>query len=261
VQAVSGEIHLEKLIEMIMRTAIEQAGAERGLLILSDGEPRIEAEAISGSGRIEVSTRRAAIGTFDLPQTVLQYVIRTQEHVLIDDASADIVYSRDEYVRRNHSRSVLCLPILKHAKLGGALYLENDLTSGVFTSNRVALLQLLASQAAISLENAALYTDLQRSEAFLSQGQRISHTGSFGWCVASGEYYWSEEGYNMLEYDKGVQARRRILTVNIASSCRTEESSTSTRLDAQSIPASLTLSEPFVISRKTSGRRRLCARH
>nr|WP_035547966.1 ATP-binding sensor histidine kinase [Burkholderia sp. 9120] len=206
VQAVSGEIHLEKLIEMIMRTAIEQAGAERGLLILSDGEPRIEAEAISGSGRIEVSTRRAAIGTFDLPQTVLQYVIRTQEHVLIDDASADIVYSRDEYVRRNHSRSVLCLPILKHAKLGGALYLENDLTSGVFTSNRVALLQLLASQAAISLENAALYTDLQRSEAFLSQGQRISHTGSFGWCVASGEYYWSEEGYNMLEYDKGVQA-------------------------------------------------------
>ena len=205
-QAVSGEIHLAKLIEMVMRTAIEQAGAERGLLILSDGEPRIEAEAISSSGRIEVSTRQAAIGIFDLPQSVLQYVIRTQEHVLIDDASADIVYSRDDYVRRKRSRSILCLPILKHAKFGGALYLENDLTSGAFTSNRVALLQLLASQAAISLENAALYTDLQRSEAFLSQGQRISHTGTFGWSVASGEYYWSEEGYNMLEYDRGVQA-------------------------------------------------------
>jgi predicted ATPase/signal transduction histidine kinase/GAF domain-containing protein len=205
-QAVSGEIHLKKLIETVMRTAIEQAGAERGLLILSDGEPRIEAEAISGSGRIEVSTRQAAIGPFDLPQTVLQYVIRTQEHVLIDDASADIVYSSDEYVRRSHSRSVLCLPILKHAKFGGALYLENNLAPRAFTSDRLAVLQLLASQAAISLENAELYNDLQRSEAFLAQGQSISHTGTFGWSVVSGEYYWSEEGYNLLEYDRSVQA-------------------------------------------------------
>jgi predicted ATPase/signal transduction histidine kinase len=209
-QAVSGEIHLEKLIETIMRTAIEQAGAERGLLILSDGEPRIEAEAISGSGRIEVSTRQAAIGTFDLPQTVLQYVIRTQEHVLVDDASADTVYSRDDYVRRSHSRSVLCLPILKHAKFGGALYLENNLAPRAFTSDRLAVLRLLASQAAISLENAALYTDLQRSEAFLAQGQSISHTGTFGWSVVSGEYYWSEEGYNLLEYDRGVQASAKL---------------------------------------------------
>ena len=81
--------------------------------------------------------------------------------MLLDDASADNVYSKDEYVRQKRSRSVLCLPIVKQAKLVGALYLENNLTPCVFTPDRVAVLQLLASQAAISLENAALYTDLQ----------------------------------------------------------------------------------------------------
>ncbi len=69
----------------------------------------------------------------------------------------------------------------------------------------MTVLELLASQAAISLENAALYTDLQRSEAFLTLGQKISHTGTFGWSVASGEFYWSEENYNILEYDRSVQ--------------------------------------------------------
>jgi GAF domain-containing protein len=88
-------------------------------------------------------------------------VIRTQQSVLLDDASSDNVYSKDEYVRQNRSRSVLCLPIVRQAKLVGVLYLENNLAPLVFTPSRVAVLQLLASQAAISLENAALYTDLQ----------------------------------------------------------------------------------------------------
>ena len=77
-------------------------------------------------------------------------------------------------------------------KLVGALYLENNLTPCAFTPDRVTVLELLASQAAISLENAALYSDLQRSEAFLAQGQRISQTGSFGWSVTGGEIYWSD---------------------------------------------------------------------
>ncbi len=210
-QALSSEIVLPRLIEKLVRLAVENAGAGRGLLILLRGgaqgsEPRIEAEATSGPGRIEVAVRQAAITQSDLPQSALHYVIRTQERLLLDDASADIVYSEDEYVRQKRSRSVLCLPIVKQAKLVGVLYLENNLAPFVFTSDRVAVLQLLASQAAISLANAALFTDLQRSEAFLAQGQRISHTGSFGWSVASGEYYWSEESYNILEYDRGVQA-------------------------------------------------------
>ena len=161
-QALSSEMVLPKLIEKLVRIAVEHAGAERGLLILvRDGEPRIEAEATTGQGKVEVAVRQAAVTPSDLPQSALHYVIRTQERVLLDDASADNVYSKDEYVRQKRSKSVLCLPIVKQAKLVGALYLENNLTPGAFTPDRVTVLQLLASQAAISLENAALYTDLQ----------------------------------------------------------------------------------------------------
>jgi PAS domain S-box-containing protein len=169
-QAVSGEIEQEKLIDALMRTAIEHAGAERGLLILiRDGEPRIEAEATAGPDRIEVTVRQTTVAPSDLPQSALHYAIRTQEHVLLDDASADGVYSKDEYVRQKRSRSVLCLPIVKQTKLVGALYLENNLTARAFTPDRVTVLQLLASQAAISLENATLYSDLQLQAGVLQR--------------------------------------------------------------------------------------------
>jgi PAS domain S-box-containing protein len=94
------------------------------------------------------------------------------------------------------------LPLINQARLIGVLYLENNLTPHVFNPTRIAVLELLASQAAISLENASLYSDLQRSEAFLAQGQTISHTGSFGWSVRSGEIYWSEETYKIFEHDR-----------------------------------------------------------
>ena len=107
----------------------------------------------------------------DLPHSALHYVIRTRERVLLDDASADNVYSKDEYVRRKRSRSVLCLPIVKQAKLVGALYLENNLTPGAFTPDRVTVLELLASQAAISLENASLYSAAKKAEQKIRQGE------------------------------------------------------------------------------------------
>lgn len=169
-QAVSSEMILPELIEKLLRIAVENAGAERGVLILvRHGEPRIEAEATTGSGRIEVAARQAAVASSDLPRSALNYVIRTQERVLLDDASADSVYSKDDYVRLRRSRSVLCLPIVKQAKLIGALYLENNLAPFVFTPDRVTLLQMLASQAAISLENAGLYTDLQLQVGLLQR--------------------------------------------------------------------------------------------
>jgi predicted ATPase/signal transduction histidine kinase len=205
-QALSSEMALPKLVEKLVRIAMEHAGAERCLLILlRGGEPRIEAEATTGHGRIEVTVRQAAITSSDLPQSALHYVIRTREDVLLDDASADNAYSKDEYVQQKRPRSVLCLPIVMQKKLVGALYLENNLTPGAFTPDRVTVLELLASQAAISLENASLYSDLRRSEAFLADGQRISKTGSFGWNVASGKIYWSEETYNIVEYDRAVE--------------------------------------------------------
>jgi PAS domain S-box-containing protein len=205
-QALSSEIVLPKLIEKLLRIAVEHAGAERGLLIcLCGDELQIEADAATGHGNLEVTVRQRAATPFDLPQSVLHYVIRTRERVVLDDASVDKLYSDDDYVRQKRPRSVLCLPILKQTKLVGAFYLENNLTPCAFTADRVAVLELLASQAAISLENASLYSDLQRSEAFLAEGQSISHTGSFGWSVLSGEIYWSEETYNIFEHDRAAK--------------------------------------------------------
>jgi PAS domain S-box-containing protein len=205
-QALSSEIVLDKLIEKLMRIAVEHAGAERGLLILLRGdEPRIEAEATTAPGTVEVTVRQAAVTASDLPQSAFLYVMRTRERVVLDDASVSNSYSEDEYVRQKRPRSVLCLPIVKQTQFVGALYLENNLTPCAFTSDRVAVLELLASQAAISLENAVLYADLHRSEAYLAQGQSMSHSGSFGWSVASGEIYWSQETYNIFDLDRAVK--------------------------------------------------------
>src|ERR1700676_263905 len=152
-QALSSEIVLRKLIEKLMRIAVEHAGAERGLLILFRGdEPQIEAEATTGYGRVEVDLRRAAVTPSDLLQSALHYVIRTRERVVLDDASTSSSYSDDEYVRQRRPRSVLCVPIVKQTKLVGALYLENNLTPYAFTPGRIAVLELLASQAAISMQ-------------------------------------------------------------------------------------------------------------
>src|SRR4029453_10687442 len=109
-QAVQGETDLEKLIEAVMRLAVEHAGAERGLLILPHGDGyRIEAEA-SSNERVTVDLRQASIGVDDLPKSMFQYVLRTRERVLLQDASTSKEFADDEYLRRNHARSVLCIP-------------------------------------------------------------------------------------------------------------------------------------------------------
>ncbi len=175
-QAVSGEIVLGKLIKTLLRIAIEHAGAERGLLILFEGdEPRIEAEATTGRGRVEVTLRQTAVASAELPESVLRYVIRTRESVILDDALAQNPFSADEYLCQKHARSVLCLPLVKQAKLIGVLYLENKLASHVFTPARISLLELLASQAAISLENARLYSDLGEREARIRRLVELEH--------------------------------------------------------------------------------------
>jgi PAS domain S-box-containing protein len=165
-QAVSGEIELDKLIETLMRIAIEHAGAERGLLILLRGNtPQIEAEARFDRKTIEVTLGPTPVTPAALAESLLHTVIRTRQSVILDDASAQNPFSADEYIRQEHARSVLCMPLVKQAKLIGVLYLENKLVSHVFTLARISLLELLASQAAISLENARLYSDLQEREA------------------------------------------------------------------------------------------------
>jgi PAS domain S-box-containing protein len=165
-EAVSGEIVLEKLIDALMRSAIEHSGAARGLLILPQGEDyRIEAEATTSGDAVNVILRQAEVTAADLPSSVFQYVLRTKESVLLHDASGQNPFAADEYFRAHHPRSVLCLPLPKQTRMVGVLYLENDLTPQVVTPARMAMLKLLASQAATSLENSRLYGDLQEREA------------------------------------------------------------------------------------------------
>ena len=166
-QAVSGEIVPEKLIETIMRTAMAQAGAVRGLLILVRGdEPRIAAEASASGDAVTVCQRDEAVAGAALPEAALRYVMRTRESLILDDASTDqSSFAADPYVRRRQARSILCLPLINQAKLIGVLYLENNLAPCVFAPARIAVLKLLASQAAITLENAHLYRDLSEREA------------------------------------------------------------------------------------------------
>jgi PAS domain S-box-containing protein len=165
-QAVSGEIVLEKLIDTVLRTAVEQAGAERGLLLLMRGDAlRIEAEATTGGDAIVVHLREQLAAGAVLPESVLHYVLRTQESVILDDAETQSPFAVDRYVRQHHARSILCLPLLNQAKLVGVLYLENNLAPRVFVPARIPVLKLLASQAAISLENTRLYRDLAQREA------------------------------------------------------------------------------------------------
>jgi signal transduction histidine kinase len=204
-QTLSSEMNLPSLIEKLLRLAVEHAGAQRGLLILLNNDgPYIEAEAKSGHGSVEILTRHEQVTSVDLPQSALQYVLRTREPVLLDDASSRQSQSEDQYMLRRCPKSVLCIPILKQAKVIGALYLENNLTPGVFTSGRVALLEVLASQAAISLENARLYSDLGRSEALLAEAQHLSSTGSFWWRVSNDIITWSKETHRIFDIDQSV---------------------------------------------------------
>ncbi len=172
-KAVSSEIVLERLVERLMALAVEHAGAVRGLLILpmKDDASRIEAEALAGTNGVAVRLVRSPASSRDLPQSILHYVVRTQQIVNLDDASKPNPFANDEYLAQHRMRSVLCFPLVRQGELAGVLYLENHLTSHAFTPDRIAVLRVLASQAAISLENARLYSELHRADLYLAEGQ------------------------------------------------------------------------------------------
>lgn len=215
-QALTSEIVLEKWTAKALTIAVEDAGARRGvLLVLGDGELRSLAEATVTASGVEV---RILESPARLPQMVLRYVERTHEAVILDDASVMGEFSKDPYFAVAHSRSVLCLPLAKQDTLRGILYLENELAPCAFTARHTALLKLLASQAALSLENVWLHSDLRRendsrqqteaalrrSEVFLAEAQRLSRTGSFGWIPSTGEIQWSEESYRITGLEQGT---------------------------------------------------------
>jgi nitrogen-specific signal transduction histidine kinase/PAS domain-containing protein len=196
-QAVSGEIVLEKLIDTLMRAAIEEAGAERGLLIRPRGaEQRLEAEAKTNGESVIVELRDEAADAARLPQSVLDHVLRTGESVILDEA-AQSAFAEDPYILQRRTRSILCLPLINQGKLNGVLYLENNLTDSAFAPARIAILKLLASQAAISLENATLYQALEESEQrFLDYAETAS------------DWYWETDPNHIVTRMKDYEQLR-----------------------------------------------------
>jgi PAS domain S-box-containing protein len=202
-QAVSGEIVLEMLIDTLMRTAIEQAGAERGLLILQRGaEPGIEAEATTSGDTVVVQLRDQLVTASVLPESVLHYVLRTRESVILDDAAAPSLFAADPYLHQRQARSILCLPLITQAKLVGVLYLENTLTPRAFAPAHSAVLKLLASQAAIALENAHLYRDLEQREAKIRRLVDANIIGIFVWDFEGRISEANETFLRMVGYDR-----------------------------------------------------------
>src|SRR5215813_11934618 len=185
-QAVSGEMVLEKLLDTLMRTAVEHAGAERALLILSrEAEQRIAAEATSRNGAVVVQLRDEPVAGSLLPEAVLRYVVQNRESVILDDAAVLNPFSTDPYVAQRHPRSVFCVPLMNQTKFVGILYLENNLAPRVFAPARTAVLKVLASQAAIALENSRLYRDLADREGKI---RRLVDANVLGICI------WNLEG-------------------------------------------------------------------
>jgi len=181
-QAVSSEIVLSKLIERLMTIALENAGADRGLLILpAEDDHLIQAEANTSGDQVEVALGPKLITGITCPESIVRYVIRTQESVILDDASRPNLFSDDDYLRSRRAKSILCLPLIKQGQLTGLLYLENTLTSHAFAPDRIAILELLAAQAAISLENTRLYSDLQGREAKVRRLIDSNIIGVFIW--------------------------------------------------------------------------------
>ncbi|BAY98762.1 multi-sensor signal transduction multi-kinase [Tolypothrix tenuis PCC 7101] len=172
-QAIAGEIQLEQLLAILMQVMLENTGAKKCVLLLTKNQQLAIAATASFDGdKILSQTHLSAIPletSQDIPLAAINYVKRTMTPLVIDDIASESRFASDAYIISQQPRSVLCTPILNQGELMGVLYLENQLTAGVFTRDRLEVVQLLTSQAAISLENAQLYTDLSQTTAELQQ--------------------------------------------------------------------------------------------
>jgi PAS domain S-box-containing protein len=162
-QTISGEIMLDRLQIKLLRLALEHAGAQKAcMLLVNEGQLFVEALAsVDGGSTRRLSPPMLLEDTDDVPQSVVQYVARTKQILVLSDATKEDVFTQDNYIKDFQPLSVMGLPIVSRNTLIGVLYVEHRWLTGVFTARRVEVLSLLASQAAISIENARLYGDLQ----------------------------------------------------------------------------------------------------
>ncbi|MEP6524582.1 AAA family ATPase [Microcoleus vaginatus DQ-U2] len=190
-QAISGEIMLDKLLSSLMKILMESAGAQRGYLILSSQEKLlIEAEGKIDDNPVTVLQSIPVETCQKLSSAIVNYVARTQESVVLDDAVRSGQFTNDPYLQKNHTKSILCVPLINQSQIVSIVYLENNLTAGAFTPERVELLKVLSGQAAISIQNSKLYTEVRESENRLTQFLEAIPVG-VSVLDASGKLYYS----------------------------------------------------------------------
>jgi class 3 adenylate cyclase len=167
-QVLSAEIKLDRLLKELMSIVLENAGAQRGILFLeTDGKFFAEAESVAGEGKTIVTQHQPIRDRLDVAQSILNYVMRLRETVVLEDAANNGNFARDEYIVESTPKSLLCMPLVRQGRLDGILYLENNLATGAFTPSRIEVVNLLAAEISISLSNARLYDDLQQNNRML----------------------------------------------------------------------------------------------
>lgn len=160
-QAIASEIVLDRLLMSLIKLLVRNAGAQVGhLLLISANQLAIEASADTESETYLVLQARPIRD--QVPQTLINYVQRTGESVVLSQASQSGNFTQDPYIKARQPQSILCTPLLNQGRLSGILYLENNLTAGAFTPERLELLQLLSGQVAIAIDNARLYANLEQ---------------------------------------------------------------------------------------------------
>jgi len=168
VQVLSSEMEMDKLLQVLMHIMLQNAGAEYGALIVYN-ETQWMIEAYGTMEELCLDPVKLEDGDELLPTAVISYAVRTREAVVLHDAASSVVFERNQYIKDNNVKSVLCLPILYQSKLIGLLYMENRLSTKMFTEDHLDILQLLSSQCAISLVNAKLYSDIHFLKQNLEQ--------------------------------------------------------------------------------------------
>ncbi|WP_437599377.1 AAA family ATPase [Sorangium sp. So ce590] len=175
-QTVASEIVLEKLLESLMTIVLENVAAQSGVLALARGENLfIEVEGTLQPKQAHV-LKSVPVDSFSrAPRSLISYVQRTHTSVLVDNAAEEARFSTDPYIREKRPKSLLCSPIMRQGRLIGVLYLENNLSTGVFTKDRLELLGILSSQIAISIENAKMYEGLEKEVSARTEELRLSN--------------------------------------------------------------------------------------
>jgi PAS domain S-box-containing protein len=212
-QAISGEIMLDKLMSSLMKVLMESAGAQRGYLILSSQEQLlIEAEVTINSQQVTVLQSIPVETCQELSSAIVNYVARTQESVVLDDAAREGQFTNDPYIQKHQPKSILCVPLINQSQIVSIIYLENNLTAGAFTPERVELLKVLSGQAAISLQNSQLYTKVRENETRLSQFLEAMPVGIMVLKPSGTPYYVNQKAQQLLGKEVAPDTTREQLT-------------------------------------------------